>query len=381
MNDELREIDEDRFEDATSWSRVVPSSRRQKSIEGSLFGVAVGEALGLPRHGMTRRSGLRLYGKGPLGYQLIPRIGFCGPRFHLTFSAGQSVLRSYQKQSVFVKDMDTRLRWYGATAFALLSPATTISALAVPTGVGPVDTGLLPRCLLLAAVLQGSGASGSRWIEAAMKELSKDPKLCEAGMVLGAAGQIAAGFDVRDLDRQEVVKTLIDEAADEEMIRGLEVLAECFEKKRSLQGLARTIGWSRGVPNDPIAVVLASVYAWLRHPKRFRLAVEPAIALGGQSATVGAIVGGLSGMSLGPRQIPPQWVGGLVAWPHGYTEIKQLALRLTDWPHGAEDLHRAPAMPSFPFFQCIRNCAVVPVIAGNRILRWPWSILGRLRDR
>ncbi len=73
-----------------------------------------------------------------------------------------------------------------------------------------------------------------------MKELSKDPRLCEAGSFLGAAGQIAAGFDVRDLDRQEVVATLIDEAADEEMIRGLEVLAECFEQKRSLQGLART---------------------------------------------------------------------------------------------------------------------------------------------
>ena len=48
---------------------------RHKHIHGALLGAAVGDALGLARKGLTRRSAIRLNGSRPLKYELLPRRG------------------------------------------------------------------------------------------------------------------------------------------------------------------------------------------------------------------------------------------------------------------------------------------------------------------
>ena len=48
---------------------------RKDSIHGLMMGVAIGDALGLPREGLTRRSALKMFGRPKLAYRLLPSIG------------------------------------------------------------------------------------------------------------------------------------------------------------------------------------------------------------------------------------------------------------------------------------------------------------------
>lgn len=334
---------------------------------------------------MTSRSAIRLYGKGPLRYQWIPGVGAPSSCYHTSYSIGQSVLRSYQKQNLFGKDASRRLAYYSLFAPGCLHPAVVIDAwrshLKIPGKFQCTrnpDLSLLPRVMILSIALQGSGASGSRWTENLMQSIHSSPELTEAALILSSATQIASGWEAPSLDPDKVFEVLIEECVDEGFAALLAKAADQVAQRRSVRQWAKSNGWQRAIPNEPIAVVATAIYAWLRHLKRFRMTVEPVVQLGGNSAVLGAIAGGLSGMNLGARQIPPLWVDRLGAWPHGNSEVKEMATRLTDWPHGAEDLHRAPALPSRPVSQLIRNAFLLLTSAAHRTMRLPWSMAGKL---
>jgi ADP-ribosyl-[dinitrogen reductase] hydrolase len=51
-------------------------------------------------------------------------------------------------------------------------------------------------------------------------------------------------------------------------------------------------------------------YTWLRHPDDFRTALAAALDCGGDTDTVGAILGALSGVAVGKTAIPIEWLNG-----------------------------------------------------------------------
>src|SRR5690606_32879574 len=121
-------------------------------------------------------------------------------------------------------------------------------------------------------------------------------------------------------------------------------------------------GWRSGIDRSSDATAVMATYCWLRHPTDFRRAVESAAALGGDVDTLAAVVGGLAGAHLGAHGIPERWKRRLRGFPHGPEWIARMADRLADWPHGIDDLHRAPALPSDPPMQLLRNLLTRPLI-------------------
>ena len=77
------------------------------------------------------------------------------------------------------------------------------------------------------------------------------------------------------------------------------------------------------VPHRPVAV-----YAWLRHFGDFRAAVEAALDCGGDTDTVGAIVGALAGGTVGAGGIPADWIAGIIDWPRSVGLLRKVASRL-----------------------------------------------------
>lgn len=53
-----------------------------------------------------------------------------------------------------------------------------------------------------------------------------------------------------------------------------------------------------------------------------------ALNCGGDSDTVGAIVGALAGASVGTRGIPPEWLGKVGKWPRSLKVLERAAERL-----------------------------------------------------
>jgi hypothetical protein len=70
---------------------------------------------------------------------------------------------------------------------------------------------------------------------------------------------------------------------------------------------AASIGLSRGVTGYSLHVVPVAIFAWLRHPQNYRTALTEALSCGGDTDTVGAILGGIAGAALGRAGIPADW--------------------------------------------------------------------------
>lgn len=102
----------------------------------------------------------------------------------------------------------------------------------------------------------------------------------------------------------------------------------CGEKDRSR--VVQELGHGIEAPNS----VPTAIYSFLSHPHSFEEAVIYAISLGGDTDTIGAMTGAISGAYLGVEAIPPKWQDKL----ENREYIKGLADRLWQVKIYGEDL-------------------------------------------
>ena len=106
---------------------------------------------------------------------------------------------------------------------------------------------------------------------------------------------------------------------------------------------------------------------WALHESEtFEEGLLMAVSLGGDTDTVGAIVGALAGVRFGPEAIPGDWLDGLWDWPVDRARLESTAEALAA---GAP----APGLPFLP--QLLRNLVVfTPVVLLHALRRLlpPW---------
>src|ERR1051325_1950549 len=115
----------------------------------------------------------------------------------------------------------------------------------------------------------------------------------------------------------------------------------CAPSNRNANGTAESIGLSRGVTGYSLHVVPLAIFAWLRHPDNFRAALTEALNCGGDTDTVGAILGAISGAALGEAAIPAEWLHSIAEWPRSSQFIRSLAAKLVDQTRSATALGAA----------------------------------------
>lgn len=101
-----------------------------------------------------------------------------------------------------------------------------------------------------------------------------------------------------------------------------------FTAQRSVANFVRSLGLNRGVSGYSLHVVAVAVYSWLRHPGDFRSALTAVLDCGGDTDTVGAILGALMGASVGAKGIPAEWLGAIWEWPRSVTFMRRVAVEL-----------------------------------------------------
>ena len=85
--------------------------------------------------------------------------------------------------------------------------------------------------------------------------------------------------------------------------------------------------------SDAAESVCAAIYSAAAHPT-FHAAVCFAVSLGGDTDTVAAMTGAISGARLGANSIPRRWVDALEDGDRGRTHVEQLATRLAEVSFG-----------------------------------------------
>ncbi|MED5372986.1 MAG: ADP-ribosylglycohydrolase family protein [Myxococcota bacterium] len=163
------------------------------------------------------------------------------------------------------------------------------------------------------------------YVSAATTLTHTDPR-AESGALAVA---LAAHHLARGVHGPELL-SVVAEALEEPELRALiHQAADLALQPAPVPALIQALGLEAGVTGFvshtvPVALTLAAI------APDFPSAIERAIALGGDTDTVAAIVGALCGARFGPDAIPPEWVAGIRDWPLSVPKLKALAAALAE---------------------------------------------------
>ena len=363
------------------WNIVVPTHRREHAMEGLLMGCAVAEALSLARNGIHPRTGLKLFGRNPLYFQFQPGVGVTSHRTHALLMTVQAMLKSKTDPKIFAPILKRKIAWY-QRAFpfrhTILHLKRMLEQLRSLERDESLTVGLaddpLARSLVLSIMLQGVADSASMWFQLSSAISHPDSRALHASTLVGFAAQLAQMTDQQSVEPREIVGRLISVTDQPELKAMLVDVDTSLSQNKSLASFARQQGWSEGLPSDVFASAIIGIYAWLRHPKRFRNCVERTILLGGHCSGGAVIAGSLSGISLGKKGIPTDWLRKTTFYPHSNRWREELIERVKDWPHGVDDIHKTLELPSSIFGQLARNMSFSTFRLIHGLIRIPMKM-------
>jgi ADP-ribosyl-[dinitrogen reductase] hydrolase len=347
-------------------------------VAGTVLGTAVGDALGLPREGLSRRRARRLFGDPPLRHQLLPGRGMVSDDTEHTCLTGQALLRAPDDVEAFTRALAWGLRFWllglpAGTGWATLRAVTRLWLGFAParSGVWSAGNGPALRAALLGVCLGHDRDRLRAHVRASTRLTHTDPRAERGALLVALAARFGAVQGPQGVRAEpflrEAREALPD--ADEELRGLLGRLEDHLGRGAAAVDLADSLGLRRGVSGYAYHTVPLALYCWLRHPGDFRAAVEEVIALGGDADSTGAVVGGLVGATVGAGGIPAAWLDGLLEWPRSVAWMRRLAERLAhQFPVTGDPVQQGP-VPLFWPGLVPRNLLFLTVVLGHGFRR------------
>ncbi|MEM7473904.1 MAG: ADP-ribosylglycohydrolase family protein [Planctomycetota bacterium] len=349
---------------------------RQLHSHGAFLGTAVGESLGLARQGLTRQSAIRYYGPDPLRYQLLPGFGIYGENTKLGFLFIQSLLNSRNDFDGLKQAFRWRLSWYPLSLSCNLSNSTLragarswLMRFGLRSGTKSTDSAFASRAIYSGVVMQGTGHRLLNWAEEATRLTHHSEIATNCARVYCTLSSFAC-MRPKAFEPLEALELACNYTTDSELKEKLQQLVPFLSAKRGPRAVAKHFGWRTKIPAHCVATTVMATYCFLRFPKDFEKAVSSAVLLGGETAVLGASVGGLVGAHIGNERLPENLTSALRGYPHGLPWMERLASRVAQWPHGADDLAIAPALSSAPLLQVASNILLWPASLYHGSRRW-----------
>jgi len=227
------------------------------------------------------------------------------------------------------------------------------------SGVFSAGNGPAMRSAVLGAYYFDDATKRRQFVSAATRLTHTDPKAETAAM---AVAEAAAWAMLPDRPLVEWMGALPQLGNSDEWRSICRKLAESLAKGESVIGFADSIGLKNGVSGYSYHSVPVALYAWARHPGDFRQTLESALECGGDTDTVGAIVGALAGASVGPEGIPAEWLEGICEWPRTMKVLSRAGARLADQRFGSRIM--GPVRYFWPGL-IARNLAFVIVVLAH----------------
>ena len=310
---------------------------RADQIAGVILGTAVGDSLGLPREGMSRNRGRKIFGSPPLRHQFVFGRGMINDDTEHTCMVGQALLRAPNDLDRFVRSLAWRLRFWLLGLPAGVGFATLRAVAKLWMGFSTADSGVFSagngpamRAAILGVCLGEDREIMRFYVRASTRLTHTDPKAERGAFLVALAthhGAVHGPAGVRgETFFQEVRSSAAD--MDTELLDLLGKMDDCLKRDFTAVAFADAMGLQRGVTGYVYHTVPVALYCWLRHHGDFRSAVEEVIDLGGDTDSTAAIVGGISGATVGVSGIPPEWINGILEWPRSVAWMRALASRL-----------------------------------------------------
>jgi ADP-ribosylglycohydrolase len=307
------------------------------SIAGVILGTAVGDALGLPREGLSRRRARRLFGDPPLHHRFLFRRGMTSDDTEHTCMVGQALLRAPGDAEAFARSLAWKLRFWLLGLPAGTGRATLQAVLKLWLGFPPKYSGVYSagngpamRAALLGVCLGDDIERLRAYVRASTRLTHTDPRAERGALLVALAARHGAAHGPEGVQGetfwQEAHEAIPDR--DDKLAKLLDQFGVALQRQAPAAELADALGLQRGVSGYIYHTVPMALYCWLRHPGDFRQAVEEVIALGGDADSTGAVVGAIAGATVGAAGIPEPWLRGLWEWPRSVAWMRALAERL-----------------------------------------------------
>ena len=328
------------------------------ALEGCLLGGAVGDALGLPAEGL-HPDRIRRRWSGQWRMRLLPGRGLCSDDAEHAFAVAASLAEHPDDVEAFRKALAGRLRRWFLSLPAGMGMATARACLRLCCGMSPTRSGVRSagngpamRSAIIGVRFRHDPVRRREYVRASALMTHTDSR-AEAGAqaVAAAAACAATGGDRRALLSE--LETLSDVPEWRDAMR---LLRKHGAPGHGTAAFAGELGLTDGVTGYMLHTVPVALQAWLAHPDDFRAALISGLDCGGDTDTVGAIIGGICGAGSGTQGIPDEWLSGLRDWPLTRGRLETAAAAMV----GVAPVPRVPWLA-----QLARNCCFLLIVLGH----------------
>lgn len=344
---------------------------REDRLAGALLGTAVGDALGLPAEGL-RAETIAARWKGKWRHRLVCGRGMISDDTEHAAFVAQCLIEHPTDPDAFQRALARRLRWWllGLPAGVGFATARAILKLWLGfppgrSGVASAGNGPAMRSAIIGVFLAHDPVLRRRFVEASTTLTHTDQR---ATLAARAVAEVAASVCTQPA--ADPITLLQEIGPDPEWQKLVDAMRAAQAENLGVRDFALRLGLAKGVTGYAFHTVPVAIHAWWRHRGDFPAALEAAMNCGGDTDTVGAIVGALAGTDLGPDGIPRHLIDGIIDWPRSTTWLRALAARLAETPASPAKPLRAPPCfwPALP----LRNLLFLAIVLGHGLGRlWP----------
>ena len=351
---------------------------RIEAATGCLLGTAVGDALGLPCEGLSRRRQLKLFPSLD-GYHLVFGKGMCSDDTDHSCMVAQAIAASGGNPRRFASSLGWRLRFWllglpAGVGFATLRSILKLWLFFPPqfSGVRSAGNGPAMRSALLGVCFGHDDAALIQHVAAATGITHRDPKAESGALAVALAARSAMRGETAEQFLAHLRRFLapLGEAG-KELIGLAERAAASAARGEPTTAFADSFGCTNAVTGYMYHTVPAALHAWLSFRQDLPSALKAAIRCGGDTDTIAAITGAIVGAGVGKRGIPKAWLANLWDWPRGVRWIELAAERAVE-----ASSRRRRSSPLFlpPWWLFIRNLGflLIVLVHGFRRLAPPY---------
>ncbi len=347
----------------------------EEHLRGLLYGCVVGDAVGLPAEGLSRKRVAAFYEKKGWRHRLFCGRGMISDDSEQTLFVAQALIKSGGNSVAFQKSLAWKLRWWFVCLPAGVGLATARAIIrlwcgwpAHRAGVNSGGNGAAMRVALLGAMFAEDTERRHLFVKASTAITHHNP-LAEAGAI--AIADMAAWI-VRGDPELTLWQDLF--ACSDEYVwqHAITQLQADVEEGKSVDECAQNMGRAHGISGYVMHTVPIVICAFLKHRGDFKASVEAVWNCGGDVDTTGAIIGSLAGLDNGSAVIPQDWLDGLIEWPRSLAVFDRAAIRLMEWTQDPQTIKPVGyAWPLIPF----RNILflIIVLLHGFRRLLPPYG--------
>ena len=293
----------------------MPRNLRE-AITGCILGTALGDSIGLPMEGLSRRRQRRMF-PALAGHRFLFGRGMVSDDTELTCLVAAALVWSGGDVEIFRERLAAGLRWWLLGLPAGVGLATLRGTIRLWLGVPPARSGVFSagngpamRSALLGVCFAERIELLRAFVQASTRLTHTDPKAEWAAFAVSLAAGLACQGPVAPSRFQAALEAALGGDAEEFLALTRSVVASVGRGETTEQ-FADSMGLNKGVSGYCYHSVPAAIHAWLSHPQDLRAAVLAVIRCGGDTDTTGAIVGAIVGAGVGAGALPEEWIAGL----------------------------------------------------------------------